>query len=325
MHSKVSIALATYNGEKYLYEQLSSFVSQTRQPDELVVCDDQSSDQTVNILREFSRTAPFKVLVFVNDENLGYSQNFSKALSLCSGDYVFLSDQDDVWSPNKIQRVLATFESNEKVQLIIHDIEFCKENLTPIGQTKIQRMQKSYDLQSDYVVGMATCIKKDFLDICLPIPEEKEVSHDFWLHKCAASVGVKGIIYDVLALHRRHSQNETSHLLLNVDYATNKWIFELLKIKNKIKNKQKINSQSGYFLEWLKENRSFFIEKNYLSLLSCEEILSKENDRIGFINERVKLSSMGRLKRVPKIIKLVSSGGYRNFSGWKSIVRDLLF
>lgn len=99
---KMSIAMATYNGARYLREQLDSFAAQTRLPDELVVCDDGSSDDTLNILEEFARTAPFQVRIFRNDVNLGYAQNFARALERCVGDLVFLSDHDNVWFEDKI-------------------------------------------------------------------------------------------------------------------------------------------------------------------------------------------------------------------------------
>lgn len=99
---KISIAMATYNGAKYLQEQLDSFVTQTRQPDELVVCDDGSSDATVEILRHFAAGAPFAVEIHENEVNLSHAKNFEKALSLCGGDVIFFSDQDEVWFPEKV-------------------------------------------------------------------------------------------------------------------------------------------------------------------------------------------------------------------------------
>ena len=108
---KVSIALATYNGAKYLKQQLDSFQAQTCLPDELVVCDDCSKDNTVEILEEFKETASFIVIIIQNESNLGYTGNFEKAISLCSGNLIFISDQDDVWFNNKIE----TIDGNIKI------------------------------------------------------------------------------------------------------------------------------------------------------------------------------------------------------------------
>src|SRR5262249_10160572 len=105
MRPKISIALCTYNGAKYLSSQLESYLAQTCLPDEVVVCDDCSQDETVTILNDFAIRAPFPVRILVNDQNLGSTKNFEKSISLCSGEIIFLSDQDDVWMPNKIERV----------------------------------------------------------------------------------------------------------------------------------------------------------------------------------------------------------------------------
>ena len=104
---KISIAMATYNGARFLPEQLDSFSRQTRLPDELVVSDDGSQDETVAILEEFRARAPFVVRIVHNSERGGHAQNFGFALSHCTGDLISISDQDDVWKPEKIAWVDA--------------------------------------------------------------------------------------------------------------------------------------------------------------------------------------------------------------------------
>ena len=176
--AKYSVALTVYNGEKFLKNQLQSLVHQTILPDELVVCDDRSTNDSVSVLEKFAGKAPFPVRILVNDTNLGYSQNFNRALSSVSGDYVFPCDQDDVWFPTKIEEMLEVLRGNPEVQVAIHDLEYCKSDLTPIGQTKIERMRESFDLQRSYVVGMATVIRRGFLDRCLPVPDAEGISFD---------------------------------------------------------------------------------------------------------------------------------------------------
>src|ERR1017187_10286490 len=97
----VSIAMATYNGEKFLSKQLESFSCQTLMPDELVVCDDGSRDGTLAILEAYAAEAQFPVRIIKNDTNLGYSANFAKATSLCKGEIILFSDQDDIWFDDK--------------------------------------------------------------------------------------------------------------------------------------------------------------------------------------------------------------------------------
>ena len=97
MSVKISIAMATFNGDKFIKEQLDSFAKQTITPFELVVCDDGSTDSTLGIVMNFAQSASFKVRVYQNPENLGFSNNFMKCASLCEGEWIAFSDQDDVW------------------------------------------------------------------------------------------------------------------------------------------------------------------------------------------------------------------------------------
>src|SRR5882762_9087557 len=99
---KISIAMCTYNGARYLREQLDSIAAQTRPPSELIVCDDNSLDETREIVAGFAASAPFPVRLGVNEQNLGSIRNFERAIKLCEGDLIALSDQDDVWLPEKL-------------------------------------------------------------------------------------------------------------------------------------------------------------------------------------------------------------------------------
>src|ERR671927_271278 len=105
MRAKFSVAMCTYNGARFVREQLASIAAQTRPPDELVVCDDCSTDATLECIREFARTAPFPVRVVENEKNAGSTKNFERAVELCEGDFIALADQDDVWLPEKLQRL----------------------------------------------------------------------------------------------------------------------------------------------------------------------------------------------------------------------------
>ena len=120
----VSIALCTYNGEAYLREQLDSIANQSYSPLELIAVDDSSSDNTLEILKEYAAIYPF-IKIFVNPENLGYIRNFEKALQLCSGDFIALSDQDDIWDHKKIEKQVNSIGNN---LLVYHDSEFVDQN-----------------------------------------------------------------------------------------------------------------------------------------------------------------------------------------------------
>src|ERR1022692_2995726 len=101
----ISVAMCTFDGGRFLSAQLESIAAQTRPPDELVVCDDGSSDASGNIIKDFARRAAFPTRLVVNDKHLGSTKNFEQAISLCQGTIVALADQDDVWYPHKLQRI----------------------------------------------------------------------------------------------------------------------------------------------------------------------------------------------------------------------------
>jgi glycosyltransferase involved in cell wall biosynthesis len=113
----ISIAMATYNGEKFLEQQLQSLSQQTRLPTELIICDDTSSDSTIEIIKRFSQTAPFPVKLVVNEQRLGWRQNFVKAASLCASEYIGFCDQDDVWLPEKLATVQSHLDKTRAIFL----------------------------------------------------------------------------------------------------------------------------------------------------------------------------------------------------------------
>lgn len=113
--AKVSVALCTYNGARHLSAQLQSILEQTQLPDELVICDDRSTDRSVEIAREYATKTPMSVRVFVNEVNLGSTRNFEQAIRLAAGDIILLCDQDDVWLPDKVKRFAEMFAANPAI------------------------------------------------------------------------------------------------------------------------------------------------------------------------------------------------------------------
>ena len=108
--TKISVALCTYNGEKYLHQQIDSILNQTVPVHEIVVCDDGSNDQTSKILTQYQTKFPEVFKIHFNTENLRSVKNFEKAISLCTGDIIFLSDQDDIWEENKVEVFIKYFD-----------------------------------------------------------------------------------------------------------------------------------------------------------------------------------------------------------------------
>lgn len=220
MKSVVSIALCTYNGERFLGEQLASLARQTRLPDELVACDDVSADETVRILREFAADASFPVQISVNENRLGPTANFSKAAGMCSGDIVLFCDQDDIWHDNKIALEVAAMteavrESSTDVPVLVHgDLEVVNEALAPLYPSFMRLMHPkfalfdmSYILGDNVAVGCTTAVNRALLDIALPLPPQA-LMHDWWFAQCATCRGKIVYIDRPLMQYRQHQSNQ---------------------------------------------------------------------------------------------------------------------
>lgn len=117
----ISVALCTYNGEHYIHEQLESILNQTMNVDEIVVCDDGSTDSTLQIIENLAGNTDTAIHIHRNETNLGPAKNFQKAINLCSGDIIFLSDQDDVWVPEKVATIINYFELHPTINVVFTD------------------------------------------------------------------------------------------------------------------------------------------------------------------------------------------------------------
>jgi len=131
--TSISIAMAVYNGERFIRQQLDSFIGQTRLPDELVVSDNASTDRTVEVVREFAARAPFPVRLYINQRNLGVTKNFERAISECTGDIIFLSDCDDVWYPIKVAAMERAMTEWPQAVVALCDADIADEEMGLLG------------------------------------------------------------------------------------------------------------------------------------------------------------------------------------------------
>jgi glycosyltransferase involved in cell wall biosynthesis len=178
----VSIAICTYNGERFLAKQLDSILNQTYGNIEVVVVDDCSSDGTLNILEDAERKDS-RVRFFINERNLGYNKNFEKAVKLCSGDYIAISDQDDIWLPYKIERLLSCIKDK---QMVYANSAFIDEDDNLMGslilhpERNVSRFHNYKNiLVENFVTGHNILFRRDALDLILPFPEKG--FYDWWM------------------------------------------------------------------------------------------------------------------------------------------------
>lgn len=217
MPKMISIALATYNGAAFLKEQLASIARQTLPPAELVVTDDNSSDDTVAILEHFARTAPFPVNIQRNADQLGYRANFMKAVSLCQADLIALCDQDDVWDASKLLIASAAFEEPD-VTLFFHNAWLIDQSGHQIGPADIYSLpSRNAPLSVDSMVnpsGLTIVFDRRLLQLSDlwqrsidSNDPQSPMGHDQWLFFLASIFGT--IVYSDARLvnYRQHQAN----------------------------------------------------------------------------------------------------------------------
>lgn len=323
---KVSIVLATYNGRAFLAEQLGSFVSQTRRPDELVVVDDQSSDGTPDLVSQFARTAPFPVRLFVNERNLGHGQNFGRGLSLATGDLVFLSDQDDVWFDCKIERMVEVAGAHPDKDCFMNDAVLADRALASNGITKLQQLRAAGLPETSFVMGCCTAIRRRFLDIGLPIPANIH-AHDTWLIGLSDGLARTHRHNEPLQAYRRHGRN-VSNLLVNSVQRVNRL---QSRIRKGVELMKRLNS--GQVLDFDHRLHSALADRisgrseDLVRLAGVSAVDAFSRDvvrRRDVLRARTSIRRMTRLRRPLPIARLISDGGYSGKAGWLGALKDLV-
>ena len=202
----ISVCIATYNGEKYIKEQLNSILNQISENDEVIISDDHSTDDTIKIAKEIGDD---RIKIYYNPIEKGYAKNFENAIKKSIGDIIFLSDQDDVWLENKVQITMSYLKTYD---LVISDATHVNEFLeTTIGSHfKISKMKSGFlrHLLKPSYIGACMAFKRRILKKALPFPENsKYCAHDYWLTLIGEFYYKVGLIEQELILYRRHDSN----------------------------------------------------------------------------------------------------------------------
>ncbi len=219
---KTSVALCTYNGELFLSEQLQSILEQSIAVDEIIICDDGSTDNTISIIDSFINQGAL-IQLFKNPMNLGGKKNFEQAVSNCTGDVIFLSDQDDIWMPNKVERTVETFKSNADVQGLFHDALLMATSEVAAEKTLWQALNfsgtegfknvnclfKAQLFYRNFVTGACLSFRKEALDAILPFQLLGSMWHDEWIALKLSSLNQLGCIGDTLVHYRNHAGQQT--------------------------------------------------------------------------------------------------------------------
>ena len=205
MREKISVAMATYNGEKYIHEQLESILKCLGDDDEIIVSDDGSTDSTLKKVAEFGDPR----IKLTEGPKKGVKKNFENAIRNCSGRYIFLSDQDDIWEPSKVEKVLEAFNA-DKCAVVVHNCELIDEDGGKLLDSYFAYRKSGSGRFKNFVKNsyMGCCMAFDatYKDKILPIPDDIEM-HDQWIGLICERYGKAVFIDDILLKYRRHGNN----------------------------------------------------------------------------------------------------------------------
>ncbi len=208
----ISVAMCTYNGEKYIKEQIESILTQSYSNIELIICDDGSKDNTVKVIEDYIKKDN-RVKLYINEENLGFLKNFEKAISLCSGDFIALSDQDDIWAENKLE-VLRNKIQNSDAMLVYSNAQLVDDKLKSQNSMLLDNivpMQGSnnlYFIYNNSVSGNTLLFKKALKEKIIPFPDWNSF-HDIWISFVASSCSSIDFYNGSLVKYRQHEDNVT--------------------------------------------------------------------------------------------------------------------
>ena len=213
---KVDILLATYNGEKYLREQLDSILNQSYTNFRLIISDDSSTDNTLEILKEYVEQDK-RIIVYNQKNNLGVIKNFEFLLNKVENKYFMFCDQDDIWKTSKIEKSLEVIESTNS-DLVYSDLEVVDQNLNVTYKSYwklkgIDKKVKKYNnfnalYLNNFVTGCTIMSKKDLIKECLPLPtESKYVLYDYWITLILSQKHKITYIEEPLIKYRQHKNN----------------------------------------------------------------------------------------------------------------------
>lgn len=319
----ISIALASYNGERYIAEQLQSIANQSLTPHELVISDDNSSDATIEICYEFSKQVDFDVRIFRNESNVGCTRNFEIALAECKGEYIFICDQDDFWDPRKIEAVVDVLLSNQDVHVIVNDAWYTDANLVCTGGTILQKIASVRQPSSGHIAGACTAISRQFRDVVLPFPRVECPEYDVLIHRCAGLLVKKYVLPEPLQYWRIHGVNSTSdNEMSEVNHLSG-----LRQLKNALhkdpREEYRKKAREYTALKKILVEREPLVLRN-IGISSLNDALQMADDIAAAHVRRANLHELDAMARITAIVGMLVRGDYSYFRGWRSVIRDLM-
>lgn len=273
---KISVVMTTYNGEKYIREQIESIVHQTTRPDEILIFDDVSTDGTQEILNYYERRYD-NVKVIINDINKGWRANFAYAISQSKGDFIFLSDQDDIWFHDKIEKMVGIMQKNDSIELLASNYEPIYESAhipkvngyfyRKYGLKYLVKIKRPKLLCVAFRPGCSYCFKRSMISLFEDLWSD-DCPHDLVLWEIAAFRGSLYIVNEQLFFFRRHMENNTPQNPHNRVARIEK-VTSLLKLVCKIQGLEAMNLDNSHKKN-LKNLENYY--KNRVELIKHKSI-----------------------------------------------------
>ena len=319
----LSIALCTYNGSKFLREQLQSLANQTLQPFEVVITDDCSTDDTIFIIQEFDKMLNIKVIV--NNSPLKVTKNFEKAISLCTGDIILMCDQDDIWHQDKLEKISQYFQDNPNQLAVFSDADLVDEQGSSLSKNfwsavrflepQIQQFKAGNVVElllaGNRTAGCMMAFRKELVQKIIPFPTHIPLMiHDNWITIVVAMMDSLGLIEEKLVSYRQHSFQQIG--------TRAKEVGKTVTLKDRFSRPR--NEKLAPFLE----KRDYFcvLKSALLERIDANNANFKHFDNIiNYYETRGTLSPF-QLARLFPVLKLLLKGDYHRYkdqeASWKA-------
>lgn len=321
----LSVALCTYNGQKFLPQQLQSILNQSKPIDEIIICDDISKDDTISVIKKFQLDFPSIIKLHINEVSLGAIKNFEKAISLCSGNIIFLSDQDDVWVTDKVKKITTKFEDNPTLEAVFSDADLIDDKGNLLNKRLFEQYSFNTELQEKWATGRALldlvyyrnkitgatlAIKKDLFNRAYPFTSADKFWHDAYLGLHAAANNALGWINEPLIHYRIHSAQQ-------VGIGNG---ITIVSETNPTKSKEFLVDLKRFFLNCLTIANDLVKKYPYLK---SEQLEKEAEDWIHYINLRLYLPK-NMMDRTFTVVKNFSLYKRHTEFSLKSMLKDII-
>ncbi|MGH2722685.1 MAG: glycosyltransferase family 2 protein [Actinomycetota bacterium] len=333
---RISVAMCTFNGAAHLRTQLETIAGQTRLPDELVVSDDRSTDDSLQIVEKFAAESPFTVDVSVADRHLGSTRNYERVIQRCSGDVIILCDQDDVWLPHKVERIEGVFGGSPRIGLAFSDAYLINAQGRRTGNrlwdiagfTASQRRRMRQDpfgqlMGRSIVSGCTLAFRADLRRILIPFPPEQaaprmRLIHDRWISIMLASASTVVLIDEPLVEYRIHPRQQVGIPRLQVRQVVPQSVLRFRQVAVPLPLMlERLNATIGH-LTTVRDRLAAAP-----GLEDREAAVARVDEAIAHTRARAALPR-ARLGRIPGVVRELASGRYHRYSlGMASVMADL--